>query len=34
MSLIQNEAPGFEAEAIYPDGTIQPINLYAQAHLA
>lgn len=28
MSLIQNEAPGFEAEAIYPDGTIQPVNLY------
>lgn len=28
MSLIQNEAPGFEAEALYPTGTIQPINLY------
>ena len=27
MSLIQNEAPEFEAEAIYPDGTIQQINL-------
>src|SRR5581483_5665261 len=28
MSLIQREAPGFEAEAVYPDGTIGPINLY------
>ncbi len=28
MSLIQKEAPNFEAEALYPDGTIQPLNLY------
>lgn len=28
MSLIQNKAPGFEAEAIYSDGLIRPINLY------
>lgn len=28
MPLIENEAPGFEAEAVYPDGTIQPLNLY------
>ena len=28
MSLIQTEAPGFENEAVYPDGTIDSINLY------
>ena len=28
MSLIQREAPSFESEAVYPDGTIAPINLY------
>lgn len=28
MSLIQREAPGFESEAVYPDGTIGPISLY------
>ena len=28
MSLIQKEAPNFEAEALYPDGTMQPLNLY------
>lgn len=28
MPLIQGEAPGFESEAVYPDGTIGPINLY------
>lgn len=28
MSLIQKEAPNFEAEALYPDGMMQPLNLY------
>jgi peroxiredoxin 2/4 len=28
MSLIQKEAPNFEAEALYPDGTMQSLNLY------
>lgn len=28
MPLIENEAPRFEAEAVYPNGTIQPLNLY------
>src|SRR5437660_10813886 len=28
VSLIQKEAPGFEAEAVYPEGVIGPINLY------
>ena len=28
MSLIQKEAPNFEAEALYPDGTMQTLNLY------
>jgi peroxiredoxin (alkyl hydroperoxide reductase subunit C) len=28
MTLLQDETPGFEAEAVYPDGAIGPINLY------
>jgi len=28
MSLMQKEAPHFEAEALYPDGTMQSLNLY------
>jgi RsiW-degrading membrane proteinase PrsW (M82 family) len=34
MSLIQNEASGFEAEAVYPDSTIHPPNLHVAGSLA
>src|SRR2546425_10549393 len=27
MSLVQCEAPAFEAEALYPDGSMRPLNL-------